>query len=131
MKIANFMLQHDLSDEQISSGLFNPNLTDEEKDKLKKLMLVDPNADSIYSQAVELFNFIIEILKRENVKDFHIMGQANLMVCLYRVNYDYNPNDFCMWESTTERVSQEVKNSDGTTTKTNVFKFVRLRKYGC
>ena len=58
MKIANFMLQHDLSDEQISSGLFNPNLTDEEKDKLKKLMLVDPNADSIYSQAVELFNFI-------------------------------------------------------------------------
>lgn len=130
MKIANFMVQHELSAEQVEVGLYNPNMTNEEKDKLKKLLIVDPNADSIYSQALELFDFIVRILKRENVSDFHIMGQANLMVCLYRVNYTFDPNNFCMWESTTERVSQEVKNPDGTTTKTNVFKFVKLRKYG-
>lgn len=46
-KIANFMLQHDLSDEQITAGLYNPDLANEEKDKLKKLMLVNPNGDSI------------------------------------------------------------------------------------
>lgn len=130
MRVANFMLQHELSPEQISAGLFNPDLTNEEKDKLKKLMLVNPNDDSIYSQACELFSFIREILIRENVKDFHIMGQANLMVCLFRINSLHDLDNFEMWESTTERVSQEVKNPDGSTTKTNVFKFVKLRKYG-
>lgn len=127
MKIANFMLQHNLSDEQISAGLYNPVLTVEEKEKLKKLMIVNPNDDSIYLQAVELFNFIREILRRENCEDFHIMGQANLMVCIYMINSAYG---YGMWESTTERVSQEVKNPDGSITKTNVFKFVKLRKYG-
>lgn len=79
MKIANFVLQHELSPEQISAGLYNPELTVEEQDKLKKLMLVDPNADSIYLQVSELFSFIRKILIRENVKDFHIMGQANYL----------------------------------------------------
>lgn len=130
MKVANFMIQHELSPEQISAGLFNPDLTNEEKDKLKKLMLVNPNDDRIYLQACMLFSFIREILIRENVKDFHIMGQANLMVCLFRINSLHDLDNFEMWESTTERVSQEVKNPDGSTTKTNVFKFVKLRKYG-
>lgn len=129
MKIANFVLQHELSPEQISAGLYNPELTVEEQDKLKKLMLVDPNADSIYLQASELFSFIRKILIRENVKDFHIMGQANLMVCLFRINSFYDIYNYEMWESTTERVSQEVVNADGSITKTNVF--VKLRKYGC
>lgn len=130
MKVANFMIQHELSPEQISAGLFNPDLTNEEKDKLKKLMLVNPNDDRIYLQACMLFSLIREILIRENVKDFHIMGQANLMVCLFRINSLHDLDNFEMWESTTERVSQEVKNPDGSTTKTNVFKFVKLRKYG-
>lgn len=133
MKIVNFMLQHELSPEQISAGLYNPVLTDEEKDKLKKLMIVDPNADKIYPQALELFDkFILKILKRENAKDFHIMGQANLMLCLYKVRTYFIPigGRYEMWESTTERVSQEIVNADGTTTKTNVFKFVKLRRYG-
>ena len=132
MKIVNFMIQHELSPEQISAGLYNPNMTNEEKDVLKKLMIVDPNADKIYPQALELFDFIVRILKRENVNDFHIIGQANLMLCLYKVKTNFIPigGYYEMWESTTERVSQEVKNPDGTTTKTNVFKFVKLRKYG-
>ena len=129
MKIANFVLQHELSPEQISAGLYNPELTVEEQDKLKKLMLVEPNADSVYSQATELFSFIRKILIRENVKDFHIMGQANLMVCLFKINSLYDLYNYEMWESTTERVSQEVVNADGSITKTNVF--VKLRKYGC
>ena len=127
MKIANFVLQHELSPEQISAGLYNPELTVEEQDKLKKLMLVDPNADSVYSQASELFSFIRKILIRENVKDFHIRGQANLMICLFRINSLYDLYNYEMWESTTERVSQEVVNTDGSTT--NVF--IKLRKYGC
>lgn len=126
-KIANFMIQHELSQEQISAGLYNPDLTSEEKDKLKKLMIVNPNDESIYIQAVELYNFIREILRRENCEDFHIMGQANLMICLYMINSAYG---YGMFESTTERISQEIKNPDGSTLKTNVFKFVRLRKYG-
>ena len=133
MKIANFMVQHELSPEQISAGLYNPNMTNEEKDILKKLMLVDSNTDKIYPQALELFDFIVRILKRENVNDFHIMGQANLMLCLYKIKFietTFIDERYGMWESTTERVSQEVKNPDGTTTKTNVFKFVKLRKYG-
>ena len=127
MKIANFMIQHELSPEQISAGLYNPELTVEEQDKLKKLMLVNPNADSVYSQASELFSFIRKILIRENVKDFHIMGQANLMVCLFRINSLYDLYNYEMWESTTERDSQDVVNADGSTTHV----FLKLRKYGC
>ena len=55
------------------------------------------------------------------------MGQANLMVCLFRINSLYDIYNYEMWESTYERVSQEVVNTDGSTT--NVF--VKLRKYGC
>ncbi len=76
MKIANFMLHHELSPEQISAGLYNPELTVEEKDKLKKLLIVEPNADSIYSQASELFSFIRKILIRENVKGFPYNGSS-------------------------------------------------------
>lgn len=51
------------------------------------------------------------------------------MVCLYKVRVYSVPIDglYEMWESTTERVSQEVVNADDSTT--NVF--VKLRKYGC
>lgn len=148
MKIANFMLEQELSQEQVKNGFYNPFLTDEEQEKLKNLLIVDPSEDKIYPHALELFEFIVKILKRENVKDFHIMGQANLMLCLYKVKVNAIPINgyYEMWESVTENLSKEVKNTDGSTTKTivfkevknadgsitktDVFKFVKLRKYG-
>lgn len=151
-KIANFMLEQELSQEQVKNGLYNPFLTYEEQEKLKNLLIVDPTEDKIYPHALKLFEFIRKILERENVSDFHIMGQANLMLCLYKVKVNASPiyspigGFYEMWESVTENLSKEVKNTDGSVTKTivfkevknadgsitktDVFKFVKLRKYG-
>lgn len=120
------MAQHTLSQEQLNCGLYNPQMTEDEAKSIKSLMMVDPKLESLKDKATQLWSIIKSVCDREGVKQFHIMGQGNLMLCLYLVK----DKDYDMLESTTERKSIDVVNADGTTTKTNVFEFVQLRKYG-
>ena len=103
--------------QDLEFAIFLRNASEKELEELKDFL---ENCESVLKNGYRILY---------NVKDFHIMGQANLMVCLFRINSLYDLYNYEMWESTTERVSQEVVNADGYITKTNVF--VKLRKYGC
>lgn len=129
-KIINLTLQHSLTDSQRDAGLYNPVLSEDEMNSLKRLMMVDPESteDEIVNQSKELLSLINKICGREKVYSVHIMGQFELVHYLINgSNWDPIIN-IKYFVSTTKRISKEVVQADGSVVKTNVFEFVRLRR---
>lgn len=129
-KIINLTLQHTLSQSQIEAGLYNPNLSDEVSNTLKKLMVVDPEdtEEQLISHAKCLLELIESICEQEDCYNVHLMGQFELIYYVISQSFWDPINNINFYVSTTKRVSKEVTNPDGTVTKVNTFEFVKLRK---
>lgn len=131
-KIINFCIQHVLTDEQLSAGLYNPVLTENELMELKNLMSVSPMASSedVREQAHKLYDLIYKVCIRENTPNIHIMGHFELIHYLigWNLKQPYINNMLNVYQSVTDRVSIDVVNPDGSITKTSKFVFKGLRQ---